>query len=263
MLVIKDLSYAYNGGKALSRVSFSLPKGDFLSVLGANGSGKTTLLKNLAGVLSPQIGSITLDGVHQKSVSQRHWAQRVALLPQDFHTPFDFSVEEVVAMGRLPHSRGFFESAEDWQIAQQAMATTAVKDLAKRKLHTLSGGERQRVLIARALAQEPRLLLLDEPTSSLDLKHQSEMLMLVSKFAKERGIMVVAAMHQINVALQYSDKLLLLKAGRMLAAGVPADIVSSATMSDLYETSLVVTKDVNGTLLVSYRNGGKGSTSRR
>jgi iron complex transport system ATP-binding protein len=251
MLVLEKLSYSFKDKKVLADVSFRLAAGEFMGVIGPNGAGKTTLLKNIAGILSPQEGNIILNNLTKRGISQKRWAQQVALLPQDFHTPFNFLVEDVVLMGRIPHSRGFFENDYDWEIVRQAMAATDVERFSGRALNTLSGGERQRVFIARALAQAPLLLLLDEPTASLDWKRQNEILELVSRLAKERGMMIIAAMHNINAALRHSDRMLLLKEGVTIGWGPPAEIITSETMQRIYETPLVVTKSAAGGLVVS------------
>ncbi|MCF8054842.1 MAG: ABC transporter ATP-binding protein [Deltaproteobacteria bacterium] len=249
MLLINGLHCACSGKKILFDIAFELKPGDFLSVIGANGAGKTTLLKCLAGIRKAQKGDICFAGVNQESVSQRIWARSVALLPQQFSATQGMLVEDLVLLGRIPFARGFFEGEGDYRVVRASLQAVGMEGFARRFLSTLSGGELQRVLIAKSLAQQPQLLLLDEPTSSLDIKHQREIIGMLKKIALQDGMTIIAAMHDINAAIAISDRMLLLKEGRMLNFGTPQAVISSATLEALYDTPLAV-REEKGRLVV-------------
>lgn len=200
--------------------------GELLAVLGPNGSGKTTLLRLLAGTLRPDSGTVTLFGTPIDRWSRAEIARRVAVLPQSLALPAGFRVADVVAMGRLPHARGFLGAGRDDERAvESALRDAGASTLARRPVGELSGGERQRVLIAMALAQEPALLLLDEPTLHLDLAHQLELVRTLGRVRRERNVAVVAVLHDLNLAADYADRCVLLSTGRLFPAGSDDQVI--------------------------------------
>jgi len=204
--------------------------------LGPNGCGKTTLLKLIAGVLRPDQGAVALDGRAIDQISRRELARHVALVPQETHPAFDYSVLEMALMGRHPHLGTFqLEGPRDIAIAQESLAATGTAHLAHRPYMTLSGGEKQRVVIAGALAQLPDVLLLDEPTASLDLAYQLEVAALLSRLNRERGVTMVLATHDLNLAASLCDSLVLLRSGRVLAQGPTRDVLTGTLIQQLYD----------------------------
>jgi iron complex transport system ATP-binding protein len=227
---LRAVQFAYPGRgdqpavEVLREVSLSAPRGRLLVILGPNGSGKTTLLRCMAGLLVPSGGQILLDEVSLNRRSPRELARLIALVPQETQPAFDYTVLQVVLMGRSPHMGRFgFESEHDLAVARQCLGQTDALRLADRNFDELSSGERQRVVIARALAQQPAVLLLDEPTSFLDIGHQLQIYQLLRRLAGE-GQAVVCVSHDVNMAGQFADELALLHEGRVAARG-PADQV--------------------------------------
>jgi iron complex transport system ATP-binding protein len=221
-LVDVSAGYAARGSRArvLDGASLRVGAGELLAVLGANGSGKTTLLRVLAGTLRAAAGRVELFGRPIERWSRTEIARRVAVLPQSLELPAGLAVADVVAMGRIPHARSAFaENPDDERAVATALADAGADDLAHRPVSQLSGGERQRVVIAMALAQEPELLLLDEPTLHLDLAHQLELLHALRRLRDARGVAVVAVLHDLNLAADYADRCVLLDRGRVVAAG--------------------------------------------
>ncbi|MDE3155101.1 MAG: ABC transporter ATP-binding protein [Acidobacteriota bacterium] len=238
MLAATDVSFSYAGpagARVLGDVSLRARRGDLIGILGPNGSGKTTLLKVLTGMLAPSAGSVTLDGVALASRSRRELARRIAFVPQDTVAAFDYTVLEVVLMGRYPHLGPFeLEKADDLAAAHAALAATRTDAFAGRRFATLSGGERQRVAIASALAQAPDILLLDEPTASLDIGAQLDIATLLATLNREHGLTIVLSTHDLNFAGSLCRQLVLLSRGRVLAAGGTADVLTPATIRALY-----------------------------
>lgn len=231
LLQAEDVAFGYGTRRVLEGVSLTVRANECLGLVGPNGAGKTTLLRILLGLLRPERGSVTLCGDAVARLSRRQIAQRAALVPQDSSVEFPFTVREVVAMGRNPYLGRFRpEGPHDMDVVSRALAQTETEGLADRFADTLSGGERQRVLVARALAQETPLIFLDEPTASLDLVHQLEVLELV------RGIVgagrgAVAALHDLSLASRYCDRILILHGGRIVADGPPAEVVTEANLA--------------------------------
>jgi len=212
-----------------------------VGLLGPNGSGKTTLLRVASGLLKPQRGEVWLNGSPLRKLKRKRIAQEVAVVPQQFHVPFAFTVGEVVLLGRIPFIGAFSEEKEwDRQVARWALEAVGIQDLEGRIFNELSGGEQQKAILALALAQEPRLLLLDEPTVHLDISHQVEILELVRDLHRERGITVVAAMHDLNLAALYFDRLVLLEEGRIYADGSPAQVLTEETIDRVFSTQVRV-----------------------
>ena len=235
------LSVGYHDRQVLHDVSFELRRGELCGLLGPNGSGKSTLLKTLAGVLRAWSGRAELFGADVVALSPRAIARRVAVIPQGVSILFPFTVEEVVAMGRHPHLGRFErEGRGDREAVARALDETDTAALAGRPMDELSGGERQRVVIARALAQEPELLLLDEPTTHLDINHQVEVFELLARLNRERGLTVLAISHDVNVCAEYCRRLMVLREGRLAGDGTPAELVTPELVRAVYGASVSV-----------------------
>jgi iron complex transport system ATP-binding protein len=241
-LVAHEVSYAYPRrgrnavGRAVSGVSLAVARGSFTGLLGPNGCGKTTLLKLMAGVLRPASGTVTLDGHVLADIPRRTAARHVAVVPQDTHPAFDYTAIEIVLMGRHPHlGPTQLEGPGDLAIAHRSLEATGTLHLANRPFSSLSGGERQRVVIASALAQQPDVLLLDEPTASLDLGYQLEVVALLKRLSREHDVTMVMATHDLNLAASMCDSLALLRDGRLLGHGPTADVLTTATVRQLYD----------------------------
>lgn len=227
----------------LSGLSFEIAPGEILGVIGPNSAGKTTLIRLLSKVLEPMGGEICLDGEPLGRLSRWELARQVAVVPQDLPQPFPFTIEQLVLMGRYPHAPGrFFESEEDLAIAREAMAATGVLELAGLPIETLSGGERQRAMLARALAQRPRLLILDEPTAHLDLRYQAECAALLGRANRASGTTILLISHDLNFAAELSDRLLLLAEGRLVQIGPPEQVLDESVLSAVYGCPVSVEK---------------------
>lgn len=231
----------------LSNINFHINAREMLGIVGPNGSGKTSLLKLLARMLRPQQGEITLYGRSLQAATQIEVARQVAVVPQDTQSAFPFSVAETVLMGRYPHRHrsrwdyGFgWDSPEDCAIAKQAMITMDVAHLAQRSVMDLSGGERQRTVIARALTQTPKVLLLDEPTAFLDLQHQLEICSVLRSLKEDRGLTIVLVSHDLNLASQYCDRIVMLKDGGMFAMGKPSEVIRPDVLEAVYGCAVLV-----------------------
>ncbi len=232
---VQAIAFSYGQKLLFQGLSLDLKSGEMVGLLGPNGSGKTTLLRLLSGVLQPQQGQIFLAGRNLRTWGRRGVARRIALVPQELHMPFAFTVEHMVSLGRTPFVKPFLGSRtqHDQSIVREAIETTGIAPLVGHIFNELSGGEQQRVMIAMALAQQPSVLLLDEPTSHLDIKYQIETLELVQKLNSERGVTVVAAMHDLNLASRYFPRLLLFQRGIVADAG-PAEVLESGLLSRVY-----------------------------
>ncbi len=218
---LTGVAAGYPGGRSvLRRVDLELGAGEQVALLGANGSGKSTLLRVLSGLLPPAAGGVELFGRPIRSWRRGELARLVTVLPQGMELPHGFRVSEVVALGRIPHARSWFAtSADDEAAVARALVDADVEQLADRGVNELSGGERQRVLVALALAQEPRLLLLDEPTAHLDVAHQLALIGLLERLRHARGLTVLAVLHDLNLAARFADRAVILDRGRLLTAG--------------------------------------------
>ena len=251
-LQVESLSFRYRTREfsrawTLEQLSFQVAGGEILGIVGPNGSGKSTLLKLLAGLLSPQSGTILLGGRSIRQLSQQDIARFVAVVPQEYVQVFPFTVAETVLMGRFPHRKTRYWSIgleDDTEVdllqAHGAMTETDVLSLADRLVSDLSGGERQRVIIARALAQEPKILLLDEPTAFLDINHQIEICSLIGRLRAERQLTVMLVSHDLNVASQYCDRVLMLKEGKLCRIGSPGETIRSDVLRSVYGCEVVV-----------------------
>ncbi len=250
-LEARNLRFSYGGNTVVDDVSFSLAPGEMLGILGPNGSGKSTLLRLLSGVLQPAAGEVRINRLPLAAYTRRQLGQTIAVVPQDTLIEFPFSVTEVVLMGRSPHLGGFaFEGDRDVRVARAAMQRTGVLDLAHRSIHELSGGERQRVVLARALAQEAGIMLLDEPGAFLDIRHTVEIYDLLQDLQRE-GRSIITVLHDLNLAALYCDRVALLKAGRLFRIGTPAEVITYAALTEVYETEVYVdTNDITGAINV-------------
>ena len=238
---VDTLNFKYQIKEVLKAVELEVTGGQFLGILGPNGSGKTTLIKNICGLLTPEEGEISIDQQSVKAFSKRSLARRIAVVHQGGAADFDFKVEEVVLMGRYAQI-GRFQSERpiDFEAATQAMKLTGTWTLRDRSIKSISGGERQRVLIARALAQETDILLLDEPISHLDIKHQMEILSLCRKLALEQGMTVIASLHDINMAARFCSEIVLMKSGTVVSIGTPRAVLTPDRMRDVYGIDVTV-----------------------
>ena len=258
MIKATELTLAFGAKRVLDRVSIDVPTGALVGILGPNGSGKTTLLRVLAGTLAPQSGQVTMDGAELSGLDRRSVARRVAVVPQDTHLAFDYTVLEVALMGRYPHLGPFeVEGPADFAAAEAALEATGTLDLADRAFTTLSGGEKQRVVIASALAQLDRLtayglrltngsrltaddsslLLLDEPTAALDLRYQVEVTALIKRLHSTSPLTVILSTHDLHFASSLCDTVVLLSAGQVIAQGPPGEVLTTETLSSVYGIS--------------------------
>lgn len=228
----------------LKNISLAIAEGEVLGILGPNGSGKSTLLKILMRILFPQQGTVEWFGQLHGAFSQSEISRRVAFVPQETQQAFPFTISEMVLMGRYPrHTRTWglgWESSQDRAVARQAMNDLGVSHLGTRLIMNVSGGERQRAVIARALAQEPDILLLDEPTAFLDLHHQLEIARIIRRLNRERRLTVVLVSHDLNLASQYCDRLLLLREGEIVAVGTPEDVIAGESLERVYGCPVLV-----------------------
>jgi iron complex transport system ATP-binding protein len=246
---LKDVWFRYTQQWILQDFNVQVSDGEILGVIGPNGSGKTSLLKLMAGLLHAQRGMATLHGRDVRTLQPPDMARLVAIVPQNSHILFPFTVGELVLMGRFVHQRGWgWESAEDLRVAGRALATMDLHDAAHRTVQELSGGERQRAVIARALAQEAPILLLDEPTAFLDIKHQLEIYATLRMLNHERGVTVIVVSHDLNLASQYCHKLLLLNDGRPFMVGTPEEVLTEDHLKTVYGCQVLVDRHpVGGT----------------
>jgi len=266
IIKMAGIDFRYKDAWALRDVSFDVQRGEFLGIIGPNGSGKTTLIRIIDGILVPEKGDISVNGNNIRGMRRRDLARLVAVVPQDSAMIFPFKALEVVMMGRSPHLGMLrFEGDRDFEIARKAMEMTDTISLADRSIDRLSGGERQRVLIARALAQEPEVVLLDESTAFLDIKHQAAFFGLMKTLNRGKGLTVLAATHDINLAAAYCDRIMLLKNGRIRSLGAPGEVITVANIREVYETDVLVDANpLNGLpriTLMSSTLSGQGSRS--
>jgi len=244
LLAAERISFAYPGRLRFSELSLGLREGAVAAVIGPNGSGKTTLLRLLTGVLRPESGRILLKGVEMSRISVRDRAKVLAVVPQESSLAFDFTVLEAVLMGRFAHVGLLgMESRADVEIAERCLAEVGLEGTASRSLSELSSGERQRAIIARALAQQPSVLLLDEPTSFLDLKHRLQIYEILVRLNRATGLTVLIISHDVNLAARYCGILWLLREGAVMASGAPREVITEAGIRTLYGTDAEIQID--------------------
>jgi iron complex transport system ATP-binding protein len=262
LLTVERLTVSYNSGGreivALHGVSLALDAGEVVGLVGPNGSGKTTLVRAVTGVVKPVAGAARLGAVDVMSLSPHELAKQMAVVPQDPALPPAFAALEYVLMGRTPHLRLLQdEGPRDLEVARKVMTATETWQFAERPLGELSGGERQRLVVARALAQETPILLLDEPTAHLDIGHQASVLRLVRGAAKNDGKAVLAVVHDLTLAARYCDRLVMLRGGSAVAVGTPEEVLQAPLLREVYGASVdVFPHPVSGRLVVAPGDGG-------
>ncbi|MGH7782162.1 MAG: ABC transporter ATP-binding protein [Candidatus Binataceae bacterium] len=236
----------YTADDVVRGVSFSVDPGRVFAIVGPNGSGKSTILRVLSGTMRPRGGSVEICGRAFKSYDRRELAKVVASVAQENVVAFRFTVLEIVLMGRAPHLGAFrFESAADLEIAREALRRFDLLEFAHRHIEELSGGERKRVFLARALAQQPRIVMLDEPTAFLDLRHVAGIFARFRELAAEHGLAVIATLHDLNAAAAYADQVMLLKDGAAVASGTPLEVLTEDNLTKVYETEVYVGRNPN------------------
>ncbi|MFA5389598.1 MAG: ABC transporter ATP-binding protein [Candidatus Omnitrophota bacterium] len=241
MFYFSDVWAGYNNSEILKGISFGIKKGDFTGIIGPNGSGKTTLLRTATKIIKPFKGDISLEGKSMADMPLKELAVIMACVPQDTAFMFPFKVIDVVLMGRIPYIKRFgFGSREDVKIALEALRFVDALHLKDRFIDELSGGERQRVIIAKALTQEPRILFLDEPTTHLDINHQVHIFELLKRMNRESGLTIVAILHDLNLASDYCDNLILLNNGMIEDRGTPKEVLNYKTIEKVYKTVVIV-----------------------
>ncbi|MFZ5451821.1 MAG: ABC transporter ATP-binding protein [Thermodesulfobacteriota bacterium] len=246
-VLIEHLQVSFGPRPVLQDLSLEVAEGAFFIIIGPNSAGKTTLLKTMAGSVKPQQGRVEVWGAAVDRYAKRDLARLVAVVPQRVPTDIPFTVQEVVLMGRSPHIGWLgLEKPMDLELAAEAMKTTDITHLARRPLQQLSGGELQRVIIARALCQQPRLLLLDEPTAALDPAHQVNIMDLMARLKEDRGLTIVMVSHDLNLAAMYGDQLLLLKEGRRISSGSPKEVLTYEQLERAYGCALLVDENPLG-----------------
>lgn len=242
MIEVNRLSKSFDGRTVVNDVSFAVHEGETLGIIGPNGSGKSTLLKLISGVDHPDSGGIRLLGKALKSYSRKELARMLAVLQQDALPPVGFTVREVLEMGRFPFQNWLGEEADDKSgLIEGILNHLRLTPFASRTLEYLSGGERQRVALGKVMAQQPRLLLLDEPTTYLDIGYQMQMMDTVRRWQSEEKLTVVAVLHDLNLAAQYCNRLLLIHQGSIVKIGTPWEVLDRALIKEVYETEPIVT----------------------
>lgn len=259
-LRLQHVSLGYGKRTVLNDIIFQTVPGEMLGIIGPNGSGKSTLIKGISHVITPSAGQIFLDGLNVASTSRTELARLIAVVPQNPSLPELFTAFEMVLMGRTPHLGLFrYETEKDYAIVSMAMQLTNTSELAQRRVGELSGGERQRITIARALAQEPMALLLDEPTAHLDINYQIETLDLARKLCREQKLIVVTTLHDLNLAAQYCDRLVMLSNGKIYSEGTPESVINAQAIKEVYGADVYVyphpLNNLPTTFVAPHRNG--------
>ncbi len=243
-LKIENVECSYDSARVLKNITFMANHGDFIGLIGPNGSGKTTLLRSISRILKPRVGAVALDGRDVYSLGAKEVAKKVAVVSGDTTTPPLFTALEIVLMGRTPHLKWLEkEEKKDYAIAEKSLKVTNTWHLSDRVFSELSSGEKQRVIIARALTQEPKVLLLDEPTTHLDINHQVEILNLIKKLSEEEKLTIVAVFHDLNLAAQYCDHLILLNNGEIESIGSPDAVLTPENIRQVYCTEVLVKRN--------------------
>ncbi len=248
---LQDVGMRYDGASVLRGATLQFPKAGFVTVVGPNGAGKSTLLGIMAGLRRNYLGKCLYAGQEVTHWARRAFAREVSFVPQSVRIEFPFTAEQVVMMGRTPHGDGLFESPEDRTAVEEAMATADILPFRGRDFRSLSGGEKQRTILASALAQTPRVLLLDEPTTFLDLQHQVSIYRLLRELSR-RGLLVIAVTHDLNLAAAYSDRVLMLRAGEVIADAEPSEVLSSDAIRAVFNVEAEVRHTPAGRPWISY-----------
>jgi iron complex transport system ATP-binding protein len=244
ILTLENVGFNYSSLWALRGISLKISQGELVGILGPNGSGKSTLIRVMDGILVPQEGEVKMKGLPLHQYKRNRLAREVALVAQESSFRFSFTALEVVLMGRSPHLKRLqFEGRRDVEIALHSLETMQALELAERPIHELSGGEKQRILIARALAQEPEIILLDEPTSFLDIKFKKEIFDLIATLTHEEGLSVVVVSHDIDLAALYCQRLAILKEGRLFQVGAPEEVITETIIEEVYDCPVRVDRN--------------------
>jgi len=248
-VAVNNLNLFFSDKQILRDLTFQVEVGNFFIIIGPNGSGKTTLLRAIAGLQKTASGSVRIFDRNLADYSRRELARVIAVVPQHIPMDFPFRVAETVLMGRTPHlGLAALERQEDFRLAEEAMQFTDISHLSERRLDQLSGGERQRVIIARALCQQPRIILLDEPTAALDPAHQMKIMDLMERLRRERNTTIIMVSHDLNLAAMYGEKLLLLKEGGIESVGTPHDVLNRELLERIYGCSMQVDSNPLGNM---------------
>lgn len=262
MIEARQIAVAFEAKPVLHGVDFQVEAGKMVAILGPNGCGKSTLLKTLTGQLRPQQGQVSIHGQALSSLSRRQLAQWLAALPQSPQAPSDLTVRDLVEYGRFPHQawwRG--RSEEDKRQVDLALKQTGLETMAARVVSTLSGGERQRVWIAMALAQRPKVVLLDEPTTYLDISHQLEIMELLAGLNREHGLTVVMVLHDINHAAQYADQVVVMQHGQIVKHGTPQEVITPSTLREVFRVESDIQLAANGRPMALIRGLSRRATA--
>jgi iron complex transport system ATP-binding protein len=244
---VNNLVFGYTTTAVLRGLSTGIAAGEFVALVGPNGAGKSTLLKIMAGLIQGYKGSVEFRGKALPQWTPRELAKRIAFVPQETHVVFPFTAGEIVMMGRLPHrSRTIFDSPRDVDRSREALELTDTADLASKSFNQLSGGERQRVVLASALAQDPEVLLLDEPTVFLDLKHQMQFYDILERLNGERGLTIVSVTHDVNLAARYARRMIAMRSGIFVADGSPAEVLTPQHLYEIFEINAAVLERPDG-----------------
>jgi len=244
VLKISKLNFAYNSNIILKNISLEFNEGEFSAIIGPNGAGKSTLLKIIDGILHSDDEHVTFDETAITSISRKQLARNIAYLPQEIEFSFAYSVHDVVRMGRFPYLHGLnLYSQDDERIIDNVLSLMDIKQFKKRSFNELSGGEKQRVLIASALAQQPKIILLDEPTSALDLHHQIAIYQILKSLQKEKNLTVIVVTHDINLVAQFSNRIILMDKGSIIKDGTPEEVLKFKTLQDTFGVKVYI--DIN------------------
>ncbi len=261
LLEMEDLWSGYQGKDVLKGVNLKIKRGEFLGLIGPNGSGKTTLLRSMSKILTPRRGKVLYRGKDIAKIGAKKLAQRIAVVPQLSVFTFSFTVEDFVLLGRIPYlPRFYLERKEDYLAAEEAMRLTKTLSFRERRINELSEGEKQRVVIARSLAQNPELLLLDEPAAHLDIRYQLEVFNLLRQLNQEKGITIVLVSHDLNLASQYASRLVLVNKGKIFSEGRPSEVITEENIQKVYKVRVRITQDEEGNPVVNIDHRVKNLT---
>nr|QNO53815.1 cobalamin import ATP-binding protein BtuD [Methanosarcinales archaeon ANME-1 ERB6] len=259
-LKVKDVEFSYGSVEVLRDVCIELSESEVLGVVGPNGAGKSTLIRCIDRILKPRHGTILLDGRDIKEMHQMEIAKKIGYIPQSASHIFPATVFDTVLMGRRPHI-GWRSSEKDTEMVLETLQLLNIEEFAMRDINELSGGQQQKVFIARALTQEPDVLLLDEPTSNLDIRHQLEVMDIIKNIVRERGISAIMAIHDLNLASRYADRIVMMNSGKIFAAGNPASVLTSENIKQVYGVEVKVNNHDERPYIVPIRpvrqNGGE------
>ncbi len=254
-LQIRDLSFSYGSTQILKDINMELDSSNVLGIVGPNGAGKSTLIRCIDRILVPQHGTVLLDGQEMKQMSSMEIAKKIGYVPQSISNTFPATVFDTVLMGRRPHL-GWRSSEEDIDTVLEVLTMLKIKYLAMRDFNEISGGQQQKVLIARALAQDAEILLLDEPTSNLDIRHQLEVMEILTKLVRKKGLSVMMAIHDLNLASRYSDRIILLNGGSIRDAGDPVSVLTAENIRSVYSAEVIVKHEAGKPYIIPIRSLG-------